>query len=306
MPVGKFEKKVGESAWAVYPKGATGCPVLGSKTRLDKPEDAKLEFDRDKYRKTLVGQLVSFEANDISVQPSDKRDSMLSLYKHAAGTFKVTIKHQENKSWPALGGKPKIIVDKEFSGISDVFVADRGGYVVTRPRYVAFYLVDDKAKFTIKIDKDTARKWTENGVAIRYLIVQKFLKLGFHKKCVRVCERTGADRMKCPDDPKNQGIGLYYVTKPVGHELYVNDVLVSEKQPPEPAPTVEAEATATAASAEPTAAPKAEATAPPSKPRRPVPRKKPRIDRAACLRGCVASCNDDAHCERACVASKCR
>ncbi|MBN4050271.1 hypothetical protein JYT28_00795 [Desulfobulbus sp. AH-315-M07] len=46
--------------------------------------------------------------------------------------------------------------------------------------------------------------------------------------------------------------------------------------------------------------------APPAFPKSAPPPPKPRKDRAACLRGCLAACNDDANCERSCAAQKCR
>ncbi len=305
----EFEKLVEENAWAVYDPGTTGCSFVGESVKLDKPEDAVREFDRAKHRSTLVDRLVVVHGEQEAVKPDDSAAGVLSLYDHALGAFTLNVRFIDSK-WPALGGSPTIKADKELSEVEDVFVADRGGgYVITAPQRVPFYVFGSTATFKVKVDTETAKKWTQDGVALRYTIVQRFKKLGFHKDCRRVCKRIDKSTVDCPDDPENQGLGQYYVTEPVGHEIYLDGKLVAERQPPEGlVPTLANEAVppATGASASPPLPPPVDKPAAARPPPVASPAQPAKPDRAKCLAACVAGCSNDANCERSCAAQKCR
>ncbi|MCC6651688.1 MAG: hypothetical protein IT348_11120 [Candidatus Eisenbacteria bacterium] len=303
----EFEKLVEENAWSVYDPGTVGCQFAGENVRLDKPADAVREFDRAKHRASLVDRLVVMRGGQDAVKPDDSAAGALSLYDHALGAFTLTLRFVDSK-WPALGGSPTIRVDKELSDVEDVFVADRGGgYVITTPQRVPFYVFGTSVSFKVKVDTETAKTWTQDGVALRYAVVQRFKKLGFHKDCRRVCKRVDKSTVDCPDDPENQGLGQFFVTEPVGHEIYLAGKLVSERQPPdgivqmpvgeEMAPTPEG------AAKQPESVPPK--VAPTAAGRPAAPPQKAKADRAKCLAACVAGCSNDANCERSCAVQKC-
>jgi hypothetical protein len=226
-----FEKDMEAEAWAFYPPGTTGCPILGDAQQLTKPSDPAREFDREKVVAKFADKLVVMVTESAKEKPSDESFAKISTYNHAAGTFKIQLQ-DTGSTWPILGGSPKIGEDREMSDVRDVFVANRsGGYVITAPRRVPFYSIMDKETFTVKVEPEEAKRWTVDGVDLRFLVVQRFKRLGFHKNCMRVCKRIDRETVDCPDDPENQGFGMYFVTEPVGYEVYANGKLVAEKQP---------------------------------------------------------------------------
>ncbi len=292
-----FEKRIEDDAWAFYDPGTTDCPVGGEAVHLDRPTDAVREFDRPKVRAALVDTLI-YTSSDRGIVKADDDSGVLSPYNHAAGTFTLKLHPSAQgwglSAWSVLGGIPQISIDRQDSTVGDVFVADRGGgYVLTTPRFVPSYDNTSVATFTVKIDVDTAKKWTAEGAALRYLVVERFKKLGFHKNCMRVCKRTGQDSVDCPEDPENQGFGRYFVTEPVGYEVYLDDKIIAEKQPPLPPPAASTPGSQQAPASSPASTP-APPSSPPSSPRGP--------SRTDCIKKCVASCADDASCERTCVA----
>jgi hypothetical protein len=285
--VQEFEQRVADNGWAVYRRATRGCRFLGSPRRLDEPDDAILEFERDKLHTSMAGQLVVMNTVMSSVKPGDEEDDVLKRYDHRKGSFTVMLRHANHGRWPALGGMPKIRRDPLLSGMAPVFVRDAGGGKIKyREKFVPLYMFVGDAKFTFKVQRETAKQWTLDGVSIRFSVVQEFVELRYHKKCLRVCSHTKNDTIDCPPDPVNTGAGMYYVTKTVGHELYINDQLVSEKQPPELPGESGTASGGTAIGV--------------------VPKRPRRVNRAACLRQCVARCDNDPHCERSCAARSCR
>jgi hypothetical protein len=303
-----FEKLIEDDAWAFYDPGTTDCPVGGEPVHLDKPADAIHEFDRQKVRAALIDKLV-FNSEDLGTVKPESDTSILQPYNHVAGTFTIKLHPSAEgwglSAWGVLGGAPQISIDRDDSTVSDVFVADRGGgYVLTTPRFVPSYYNTRVATFTVKIDVDTAKKWTVDGVPLRYLVVEKFKKLAFHKNCMRVCKRTGKESVDCPEDAENHGFGRYFVTEPVGYEVYLDDKIIAEKQPPLPPPAASAPSSQPAPAPSPPSTPVARPPAvgvatrvAPVAP--PIPRGPTRAD---CIRRCVASCANDSNCERSCVA----
>ncbi len=226
-----FEKDVEADAWAFYPPATTGCPFLGEASPLTKPSDPAREFDKDKIVAKFADKLVVMRKELNKETPSNEPFAALSSYNHSAGTFQIRLQEAGSK-WSILGGPPKIGEDPGLSDVQDVFVADRGGgYVITAPRKVPFYSNMAKETFTVKVEPEEAKKWTVDGVDLKFLIVQRFKRLGFHKNCMRVCKRIDRETVDCPDDAENQGFGMYFVTEPVGYEVYANGKLVAEKQP---------------------------------------------------------------------------
>jgi len=232
-PVEEFEQLVDANAWAFYPPGTTGCKLFGKPENLTQPDDPALEFDREKIRSQLVGKLVVIRKDSEATRPDAEDYALLAPYDHAKRTF--DIKLQPYPRWPVLGGSPVIADDPEMASVQRVFVADQGdGYVLTVPRRIPYYIERSKTRIPVAVDPEEAKKWTTDGVHIRYTVVQRFKHLGYHKNCIHVCKRVDRDTVDCPDDPPNQGIGPYFVTEPIGYEIYANGRLVAEKQPSDP------------------------------------------------------------------------
>jgi hypothetical protein len=228
----EFEKMAEANGWIAIDPGTTDCPINEQPVRLDKPGDAAKEFDREKYKAEMMGRLIATSHDLGEVKPDNDPWHPLATYNHAAGTFTVTLRAEPGSKWAAAGGSPLLESDKELSSIELVFVAARGeDRVITAPRMVPFYVNRSANKFTVKVDPQQARQWTENGVKIKMLGLEKFKKIGFHKSCLKVCKEVSARVVDCPPDPENQGFGKYYVTEALGFELYMDGKMVAEKQP---------------------------------------------------------------------------